>query len=209
MTQRRLAPTRMNLLRARRELARVQRGVVLTRRKREALVVELFAAARPAVGFRARIAAAITQASVSLADALAVHGAHALDAMAMPPVEPSIELQSAVVWGIPVTDVIDRSPVVRSIDARALAPSLTGPSTADAAERFERLVELLIDAAPREQRMRRLGDALSQANRRLRTLEQRVAPALTANITAVRRQLEEREREEQLRLRHVLRRGVQ
>lgn len=206
MSRPRLAPTRMNLLRARRELARVQRGVSLTRRKREALVIELFAAARPAVGFRAQIAATITEASLSLADALAVHGAHGLRVMAMPPKEPPIELRSAVVWGIPVNEVTERAPVVRSVDARGLAPSLTGPSTADAAERFERLVELLIDAAPREQRMRRLGDALAQANRRLRTLEQRVAPALMADIGAVRRQLEEREREEQLRLRHVLRR---
>lgn len=207
MTRRRLAPTRMNLLRARRELARVQRGVALTRRKREALVMELFAAARPAVAFRAELTEAITHASLSLADAFAVHGAHGLHVMAMPSHEPQVELRSTVVWGIPVDDVIDRSPVVRSMDARGLAPPITGPATADTAERFERLVELLIDAAPREQRMRRLGDALAQANRRLRTLEQRVAPALTASISAVRRQLEEREREEQLRLRHVLRRG--
>jgi len=197
----------MNLLRARRELARVHRGVALTRRKREALVIELFAAARPAMAFRSEMTDAITRASVSLADALAIHGAHGLHVMAMPMHEPQVELRSAVVWGIAVDDVIDRSPVVRSTDARGLAPAITGPSVADTAERFERLVELLIDAAPREQRMRRLGEALAQANRRLRTLEQRVAPSLTASISAVRRQLEEREREEQLRLRHVLRKS--
>ena len=39
----------MNLVRARRELDRVKRGIGLTRRKREALVAELFRLARPAV----------------------------------------------------------------------------------------------------------------------------------------------------------------
>ena len=195
----------MNLLRAQRDLSRVHRGVDLTRRKREALVVELFSAARPAVAFRSEMTEAITAASLALADALSAHGVHGLQAMSLPLHEPHVQLRSAQVWGIGVQEVTERSTVARSMDARGLAPAITGLATADAAERFERLVELLIDAAPREQRMRRLGEALAQANRRLRTLEQRVAPALMGSISSVRRQLEEREREAQMRLRHVLR----
>jgi V/A-type H+-transporting ATPase subunit D len=195
----------MNLLRARRDLMRVQKGVTLTRRKREALVSELFAAARPAADVRARLGEAATDAITALASALASHGAHGLNAMAAPSHEPTLELRPAQVWGIAVSDVVTHTPVSRTLDARGLAPSLIGPATADAAARFEALVELLIDAAPREQRMRRLGEALADTTRRLRTLEQRVAPALAADIDGVRRQLEEREREEQVRLRHIRR----
>ena len=201
----RLAPTRMNMLRARRELARVAKGVTLTRRKREALVAELFRLARPAVDVRARLAEAATLAAAALADALAVHGAAGLHAMARPTREPMVELRPAQVWGIAVSDVIDRPPLARTLDARGLFPGTTGVATADAAARFEALADLLIDAAPREQRVRRLAEAVADTTRRLRTLEQRVTPALTAQIASVRRQLEEREREEQLRLRHVRR----
>jgi len=201
----RLAPTRMNMLRARRELARVAKGVALTRRKREALVAELFRLARPAVDVRARLAEAASLAAASLADALAVHGAAGLNAMAWPTKEPMVELRPAQVWGIAVSDVVARPPLARTLDARGLSPGATGVAAASAAAQFEALADLLIDAAPREQRVRRLAEAVADTTRRLRTLEQRVTPALTAQIASVSRQLEEREREEQLRLRHVRR----
>lgn len=199
----RLAPTRMNLLRARRELERVTKGAQLTRRKREALVAELFRLARPAIDVRARIGEAMDSAVHALSGALAVHGGTGLHAMAWPGRDPAVELRPAIVWGIAVSDVESHAPLGRTLDARGLTPALTGPATNDAAERFEALAELLIEAAPREQRVRRLGQALADTTRRLRTLEQRVAPRLASQIGAVRDALEEREREEQLRLRHV------
>ena len=199
----RLAPTRMNLLAARRELARVEKGIALTRRKREALVAELFKLARPAVDVRARIADAVNRATASLADALAEHGAANLAVMAWPTTEPVVELRPAQVWGLAVSEVVGRTPIVRTLDARCLAPGSSGPAVAATAARFEELADLLVDAAPREQRVRRLGEAVAETTRRLLTLEQRVAPGLAAQIDNVRRQLGEREREEHLRLRHV------
>ncbi|MFI5310903.1 MAG: V-type ATP synthase subunit D [Gemmatimonadales bacterium] len=204
----RLAPTRMNLLRARRELARVTKGIALTRRTREALVAELFKLARPAVDVRTRISEAVSRAVESLADALAEHGSADLAAMAWPAAEPLVELRPAKVWGLAVSDVVDRTPFARTLDARGLAPGTVGPAVATTASRFEELADLLVDAAPREQRVRRLGEAVAETTRRLLTLEQRVAPGLTTQITSVRRQLEEREREEHLRLRHVQRSGA-
>ena len=199
----RLAPTRMNLLAARRELARVEKGIALTRRKREALVAELFKLARPAVDVRARIADAVTRATAALVDALAEHGAATLAVMAWPTTEPLVELRPAQVWGLAVSDVVGRTPIARTLDARGLAPGTSGPAVAATAARFEELADLLVDAAPREQRVRRLGEAVAETTRRLLTLEQRVAPGLAAQIDNVRRQLGEREREEHLRLRHV------
>ena len=75
-----------------------------------------------------------------------------------------------------------------------------------AATEFERLTELLLDAAPREMLIRRLGEALSQTSRQVNTLERRVAPELRRDMAGVRRTLDEREREERLRLKHLLRR---
>jgi V/A-type H+/Na+-transporting ATPase subunit D len=207
VTSARLAATRMNLMRARRELARVQHGTELTRRKREALVAELFRLARPAVDVRARIAQAAARATESLAGALAGHGASGLEAMAWSLPHPEVELRPAQVWGLAVSDVVDRTPVARTFDARGLAPGGIGPSAGVAASRFEELVDLLIEAAPREQRVRRLSEAVRETTRRLVTLERRVAPDLERKVAAVRQALDEREREEHLRLRHVQRRS--
>jgi V/A-type H+-transporting ATPase subunit D len=203
ITGQRLATTRLDLLRARRDLGRVRRGAALVRRKREALVAELFRAARPALDVRDRIVRSVTDATTALLDAIATHGDGGLRAMSLPQRTIALELRSATVWGIPVADVTKQEPLPRTLDARGTHPALTGVSAAEAASRFERLAELLIEAAPREQRVRRLGDAVSRTTRQMRTLEQRVAPTLEAQITRVRRQLDERDREDRLRLKRL------
>lgn len=204
MSQReRLAATRINLLRARKELARVQKGASLVRRKREALVAELFRIARPAMDVRSRINAAAREAAEALVEALGIHGAGELERMSWPVRDVVVELQPATVWGIPVSDVTARPQLGRSLAARALAPATAGPAASNAASRYETLADLLIDAAPREQRVRRLGEAVSRASRQLRTLEHQLAPRVARQIAAVRQQLDEREREERLRLKHV------
>jgi vacuolar-type H+-ATPase subunit D/Vma8 len=53
--------------------------------------------------------------------------------------------------------------------------------------------------------IRRLGEALSQTSRQVNTLERRIAPELRSDMVGVRRVLDEREREERLRLKHLLR----
>jgi V/A-type H+-transporting ATPase subunit D len=205
MTGARLAATRMNLIRARHELGRVRHGTALTRRKREALVAELFREARPAVDVRARIAEAAALATEALSAALAAHGTSGLRAMAWSIPAPVVELRPAQVWGLAVSDVVSRTAVARTFDARGLAPGAVGPAAMAAASRFEALADLLIDAAPREQRVRRLSDAVRETTRRLVTLERRVTPRLERQVAMVRQALDEREREEHIRLRYVQR----
>lgn len=205
MNRERLAATRLDLLRARRELQRVRHGAALVRRKREALVAELFRAARPALDLRERIARAATEAAHALLDALAEHGRTGLAAMARPGREVTVELRPSMVWGIAVSEVERREPLSRTVWARGTAPALTGPAAAEAAGRYEEVADLLIEAAPREQRVRRLGDAVHRATRQMRTLEQRVAPGLERQISRVRRQLDEREREDRSRLKRFRR----
>lgn len=202
----RLAATRMNLVRARRELARMQKGATLVRRKREALVAELFRIARPAIDVRARMIASAREAASALVEALAVHGRGELEVLAWPLREVTVELQAGSVWGIPVSEITDRPRLARTAEARGWTPGTVGPSTMEAARRYEALAELLVEAAPREQRVRRLGEAVSRAGRQLRTLEHQLVPRVARQVADVRRQLDEREREERQRLKHVQRR---
>ena len=77
-------------------------------------------------------------------------------------------------------------------------------AAAEAAREFETLMEQLIDAAPQEHALRRLGQALSRTTRLVNTLEQRVAINLAADLAAIRRTLSEREREEHLRIKRLI-----
>jgi V/A-type H+-transporting ATPase subunit D len=201
----RLAATRMNWLRARRQLDQVRRGTELLRRKREALVAEVFRLARPAADARALIEARTREAYPALLGALSRHGVFGLRALGWPLRDLTIEIAPRQVWGIPVSDVVARPPIVRTVARRGVAPGPAGPDAVETALQFERLVDLLLDAAPREMLIRRLGEALGQTSRQVTTLERRVAPELAGEIARVRRQLQEREREEQFRLKHLLR----
>lgn len=196
----RTSPTRMNLLRAARRLGHVTRGAALLRRKREALVAELFTLARPAADARVQIAAAGLRAYPLLLAALGQHGRTGLRALAWPERQLTITVEAGSLWGIAVSRIADRPALVRTLAARALTPGATGPAAAAAATAFERLADLLLEAAPREMVMRRLGEALAQTSRQVHTLERRLAPALGATVTSIRRTLDEREREERLRL---------
>lgn len=55
--------------------------------------------------------------------------------------------------------------------------------------------------------MRRLGQALARTTRLVNTLEQRVAVRLVSDLADIRRTLNEREREEHLRLKRLIARG--
>ena len=204
----RVAPTRINLLAARRRLVQVHRGATLVRRKRDALVREMFRLARPAASARAEIAAQFTDAWEALLSALAVHGRAGLRALAWPARSIAVEIEPAQVWGIPVTDLVGQVPLQRMIDARGVSPATTGSATTEAARRFEVLAERLLEVAAAEQRLRRISDAVGEVSRHLRTLEQRVAPALAVQIGTLKRALQEREREEHLRLKHLQSRRV-
>jgi V/A-type H+-transporting ATPase subunit D len=199
----RVAPTRINLLSARRRLGQVQRGAALIRRKRDALVRELFRLARPAADVRAEIAAEFVGAYNALLGAFARHGRAGLRAIAWPSRPMSIRIEPAQVWGVSVSDLAEHAPIRRALDARGIAPATAGPAATDAARRFEAIADRLLDAAAAEQRLRRIGEAVAEESRHLRTLEQRVAPSLGVQIVTLKRALQEREREEYLRLKHL------
>jgi H(+)-transporting ATP synthase subunit D len=200
------APTRMNLLRMTRRLERVRHGVGLLRRKREALVARLFGIARPAADARAAIAEHTQKAWAVLLPALARHGDAGLRAIGWPTRDIAVAVESESIWGIPVATITGHGALVRSLGARATAPGGIGAVTVRAAAAFEGLTELLLDAAPREMLIRRLGEAVARTSRQVHTLERRVAPTLTGQLHAVRQTLDEREREERLRHKHLTQR---
>jgi len=194
------APTRQNLLRSRRRLERVTKGVSLLRRKREALVAELFRIARPAAALRVSIADRAARAYPALLAALAGEGSAGLRAIGWPVRELKVEIRPAQVWGIPISELLERPPIQRSLAARGTPPGSTGTAPVTTATEFELLIELLLDAANRETLLRRLGEAVSRTSRQVNTLERRIGPDLDHRITLIRRALDEREREEHLRL---------
>lgn len=200
----RAAATRSSLLRCRRRLGQVQRGTALLKRKRESLVDELFARARTAMISREVIDSQARQAWHLLWRALAANGGDALTPMGWPVREIDVDLSASDLWGLQVVALAKRPSLVRSITARGVLPGAREADSQEAARNFEVLVEQLLDAAPREDVIRRLGQALARTTRLVNMLEQRIAARLLAELALIRRTLDEREREEHLRIKRLI-----
>jgi H(+)-transporting ATP synthase subunit D len=201
---RRAPSTRHALLRGRRRLERVRTAAELLTRKRKALVGELFRAARPVLEGREAIEWQSAVAYASLLQAEADRGPALLAAFAQPVDEIGIELAHEEVWGLPAAEIVAHDPVRRPALERGFPAGAGGPAAIETADAFERLTQLLLDAASRELRIRRLAHALAETSRRVNLLERRVAPALAREQARIASTLEEREREEQLRYRRLI-----
>ena len=206
MSAARLVATRSTLLRARAQLDRVRRGADAVSRKRQALVGQLFRIARPAIDARAEIAVRVNEAAAVLVDALAANGMDAVRTVGLPARELTVDVTPCHIWGVPVADVEPTERVRRTLEARGTTAASAGPALTAAADAYEALADVLIAAAPRELRVTRLAEAVASTSRQLRLLRERVEPRLVAQIGGVARTLEEREREEHLRLKHLQRR---
>jgi V/A-type H+-transporting ATPase subunit D len=200
-----LPTTRSTLLMLARRRDRVAKGAALLRKKREALVAELFRIARPALDARVAISEEAAKAYELLLTALSLHGAAELEALGRPERNVTVEVGSRMVWGIAVPTLQNRPTLVRTQEVRGVAEADAGPTTEAAMTAFERLVERLIDEAPHELLMEQLGAELARTTRRVHVLEQRLAPRLAAQHAAIREVLDERERQAQVRLRMLAR----
>lgn len=198
-------PTRAELLRAKKLLARVEQGAQLLRRKREALVRAVIPLARPAADARRQIGETAKAAYRAERDALAIHGEAAVAATAWPARTLDLDVEVVRMWGVTVPLLSQVPGFERDLAARATAPSSVGTALFEATNHFELLAAQLLQSLARESQVRALGTALSRTARQLHTLEHRVAPELAESAATIAAALDERDREDQLRLRMLRR----
>jgi len=87
----------------------------------------------------------------------------------------------------------DLAGLAHELNATLILDAVTGGQSA-----------LLLDAAPRETLLHTLGRTVARTSRQVRALERRVEPGLASASARISGLLEEREREDQARLRHFL-----
>lgn len=196
--------TRSSLMRLSRRLDQVEKGAALLEKRRDALVIQLFARVRPTLDARRVIEQQAGQAYRALIDALATSGRGDLAAFGWPGRALHIQRVDPAAAGSAVPDRFARPPtLVRGPAARAMVPGQFDAAAEQAAQAFERLLETLLATAPEDFAIRQLGRDLARTVRQVNVLEQRVAVDLTRARVHVRRTLDEREREEAIRLRRI------
>lgn len=195
-----VAHTRSELLVRRRRLSVTREGLEILQSKLNVLMGELLGALMELDEVRRELAVVAEQAGVRLSTALALDGEAAVRSVglgARRSVEFAVETRRVMGVAAPhlVVPSLRRGPTGRG-------HSIVGVSAriVEAAESFERLLELLLASAAIETRVARLGAEATRTRRRRNALDYQIIPRLEREAAEIERALEERAREDLFRL---------
>lgn len=198
-----VSPTRMNALVKKTQIALAKEGAELLKTKRDALLQEFLTLMRPMVDFREKISESSKDAFMSLIMAKAVDGVEALRSVGMAAqrdIDLDIELKK--LWGVDIPQVEGRN-ILRGSLNRGYSPTGVSSRIDETAEKYEKLVNLIIEMASVEIKFKKLAREIKKTNRRVNALEQRMIPNLQAQLKFIRAALDEREREDVFRLKRI------
>ncbi|MDI3280167.1 MAG: V-type ATP synthase subunit D [Bacillota bacterium] len=195
--------TRTELLARKNQMALAKQGCELLKEKRDALLIEFMAIMNKVLEASRRLQEAARKSTYAMAVAKAVDGLATIRSAAMATKgEVTVEISGSYIMGVPVPEVKKKS-VRRSALERGY--SVTGVSSRidEAAERYEQELDIILDMAATETKMRRLGEELQRTRRRVNALERVVIPALAEQVKYIQMALDERAREDLFRLKKV------
>ena len=200
-----IAPTRMELLARKLQIALATRGRDVLKEKRNVLMKEFMKHAERAMVSSDALERVATEARRTLAKTEAVDGSEAVRSASFAARgEVSLAVEATHVMGV-LVPVIEQKTVSRSLLDRGYSLLGTSARIDQVAERFEEELNLVLELAVSEMCLRRLAQELQSTNRRVNALEHLLIPRLVAQRRAIQATLEEREREDIFRLKRVKR----
>ncbi len=195
--------TRTELLVRRAQISLAEQGRDLLQDKREQLMAEFRSAAKAVLAGSDALEAAGAAARAALDHASARDGPEAVASAAFAAAG-HVEVAAGVetIMGVRVPR-IEHHPIGRTITGRGFSLASTSPRIDAATDRFEAQIDLVLQVAAGEVRLRRLAAEIAATTRRVNALEHVVIPRLEADRKRIQRVLEEREREDHFRLKRV------
>jgi V/A-type H+-transporting ATPase subunit D len=197
-------PTRSELLERKQQITLAEQGMDLLKQKRDALLIEFMSVMDETLRLSSDLQRTTNEAQYSLAIAKAVDGVVSVRSAAFATRgEITIDMTGTKIMGIAVPVVTKGESPVRTSFTRGYA--ITGVSSRidETADKFERILDVIIEYADIETRLKRLGEEIQKTNRRVNALEQITVPALREQVAYIRMALDERAREDLFRLKKV------
>jgi V/A-type H+/Na+-transporting ATPase subunit D len=202
----RVSPTRMELLATKSQIGLATQGRDLLKEKRNVLMKEFMKVAEDVIGRSDELERSAAAARRALALAEAGEGEEAVRSASFAARgEASVEVEEDSLMGVGAARVEKRS-LSRPLLERGY--SLLGSSAKidEVARRFEEELNIVVEVAASEARLRRLVGEIQRTSRRVNALEQLTLPRLAARRDYIEMVLEEREREDIFRLKRVKKR---
>ena len=202
-----VTPNRSVLLDLKKRLKMTQSGYKVLKMKRDGLIIEFFEVLEKARKMREGVSSdydsameKITIARVVVGDIAVKSAAYALKA------DPQVSGGSKSIMGRMVPKV-EATRIHTDITEKGYGVISTSAYIEDASMAFEKLLDTIVRAAEVETTMKKLLDEIEKTKRRVNALEFKIIPELNESVRFVRFNLEEMERENTTRLKHLKKDG--
>lgn len=195
MTQ--TAPTKGNLMAAKRARTLAETGYELMDRKRSLLIRELTALMDEAERLQSSIDGTFSEAYAAMRLAEISMGGSAENGADGVPVDDSVSLRFRSVMGVELPSVTAGAPLP---EGPPYGLAFTSSDLDDAYFKFDEVKHLIRALSETENAIYRLAYAIKKAQKRANALKNIVIPGLEADISRISEALEEKEREEFVRL---------
>ncbi len=192
----------MNLLSRKSQFGLAGEGVELLKHKREVLVSEFMELVKPLMEKQKMLHREFVEAFHCLNTARAIDGRGSLKLAALLRVsQVQVDIHLEKKRGL----VIPKIESIEGIGAQFREPHAHGISLRifETRDRFEKILIQILEIAPLEVSLKRLGREIRKTTRRINALEIMLIPRLRGEIRYIRNTLEEREREDNFRLRQI------
>ncbi|MCX7832201.1 MAG: V-type ATP synthase subunit D [Actinobacteria bacterium] len=195
--------TRMELLEKKKQIVLAEQGADLLKKKRDALLIEFMSVMDLALQTSEELQRAAREATYAISIARAVDGTVALKAAGLAVEKrPFVEITGSYVMGIPIPE-INKVSVRRSVLGREWSMLGVSSRIDETAEKMENEVDIIVEVAGVETKLKRLAAEIQKTRRRVNALDYIVVPRLKEQVKFISQSLEERAREDIFRLKKV------
>jgi V/A-type H+-transporting ATPase subunit D len=195
-------PTRMELLAIRKKKKLAEKGHKLLGEKRDALVMQFFDIIKARDSLRSRVNSEMVEAFNTLIDAEMIMGRNNVAEVvnSIPPIK-QVPTEIVNIMGVQVPKV--QTAVLKAPKEPVYGYFQTTARLDEATDRFQEVLIEVLKLAEVEGSIERLANEIEKTKRRVNALEHIFIPRLKATQKYIEMQLQEREREDFFRRKHI------
>ena len=196
--------TRSEELRLKEKIDLAEGGHDILEKKRDGLIHEFMEIVGEAKQTNKELAKAYSQARLKLLLAKVYDGEDTLRSSALPSREGvKVSSETSNIMGVVVPEISTDQDISSHILNRDYGITSSTSRIDSTADKYEELLEKVIDAAETQTKVLKLLNEIEKTKRRVNALEHKVIPEMKTNLSKISQSLEESEREETFRMKKI------
>jgi len=196
-------PTRSEELRLKERIELAENGHEILEKKRDGLIHEFMEVIDDAKETNQELADLYSQARLKMMLAKIYDGEDSIKANAIAERnDPELETEAQNIMGVVVPE-IESGSIKREVLDREYGISSTSSRVDSTADKYEELLEKIVDAAETQTKILKLLNEIEKTKRRVNALEHKIIPEMQDGLDTVSQVLEERAREETFRMKKI------